>query len=106
MRVEFSPLTAGQKHGFRGSPGARVARAGLRNGTIPTLDLEVLDYYVCVSDSLRMVCLSRSGQSHRSSSQSHSGVTETLLGPEIILHSLCVFFFFFTLFVLIHAKRL
>lgn len=63
--------------------GARVAHVGLCNETIPRLDLEVLDYSVCLSARLRLVCLSRSGQSHRSSSQSDSRLMETRLGPEM-----------------------
>lgn len=110
MRVEFS-AHAWTKTCVTRLTRARVPHVGLCNKTIKTLDLEVLDYYVCISASVRLVCPSRSGQLHRSSSQSDSRLTETLLGPEI-MNSLFFTRFVFhslhsvTLFVLIRAKRL
>lgn len=63
--VSSSPLTAGQKNmADVAHERARVAHAGLRNWTIPKLDLEVLDYSVCVSDSLRLVCLPPGAANH------------------------------------------
>lgn len=63
-RVEFSAHGWTKNMADVAHERARVAHAGLRNGTIPKLDLGVLDYYVCVSDSLRLVCLPPGAANH------------------------------------------